>query len=493
MKIAVRSFCLFLVFVMTLGLFGCQTASQQPTQPTTNTTDPNVDPTDPTQGNPPIENLNEKTGLVDKPVILFMGDSITDGGRTDYKDKTFLGGNHPKLVAQKLRQQFKDEEFTFYSTGVSGDTVLDQYFRLQEDCFDLNPDYIVMLLGINDTWNAYKGKEAFEKSYRMLLNKMIANTDAKIILVQPYLLEANKAMQDVCVIPNVNGYIPKAEEVADVVCSLAAEYKLDVIYLWDILEQQHQKGTSYQQLAPDAIHPTALAASILADQIMLKLGVKDYTPANGDFDTSEIDAKYQSQAPKDPPVITDPEEGTNPEATDTLHYFAVGSVDEAAKTAKVLNGDGEVLTITWEGTAPVVGTVNPFTKNGDVYTAQRIKTYPVYGAGFANRGPTYASARQKRFWYSDMYFVSNETVFFVRYSDTEWRVFKGRDAMATDANTMIYLYSEQELDGLAKVVKYGMVVGNYAASGQWPAATKENTMFLDPNGEGWDSGNIDLS
>ena len=64
MKFAVRSFCLFLVFVMTLGLFGCQTPSQQPTQPTTNTTDPNVDPTDPTQGNPPIENLNEKTGLV---------------------------------------------------------------------------------------------------------------------------------------------------------------------------------------------------------------------------------------------------------------------------------------------------------------------------------------------------------------------------------------------------------------------------------------------
>ena len=81
MKIAVRSFCLFLVFVMTLGLFGCQTTSQQPTQPTTNTTDPNVDPTDPTQGNPPIENLNEKTGLVDKPVILFMGDSITHGAR----------------------------------------------------------------------------------------------------------------------------------------------------------------------------------------------------------------------------------------------------------------------------------------------------------------------------------------------------------------------------------------------------------------------------
>lgn len=190
---------------------------------------------------------------------------------------------------------------------------------------------------------------------------------------------------------------------------------------------------------------------------------------------------------------TDPTGGDNTMTEKTTYYCAVGSVDEAAKTAKVLFGNGEVKTIQWEGDAPVVGTVNPFTKNGDVYTAQRIKTYPVYGAGFSTRDPVWASGRQKRFWYSEMYFVTNETIFFVRYSDTEWRVLTGRDAMATDANTKIYLYAELELDGLAKVVKYGMVVGNYGAVGTWPAANKENTIFLDPNGEGWDSGNIDLS
>lgn len=194
-----------------------------------------------------------------------------------------------------------------------------------------------------------------------------------------------------------------------------------------------------------------------------------------------------------PTNVTNPTEGGQPMPEKTTYYCAVGSVDEAAKTAKVLFGNGEVKTIQWQGDAPVVGTVNPFTKDGDVYTAQRIKTYPVYSDSFSIRDPVYASGRQKRFWYSEMYFVNNETIFFVRYSDTEWRVMKGRDAMATDAFTKIYLYSEPELDGLAKVVRYGMVVGNYAAVGNWPAANKENTAFLDPNGEGWDSGNIDLS
>ncbi len=280
MRNAFRILSLCLVLVLMLSMLGCQTDPQQ-TQP---------QETDPVSAE---EQINEVTGLKDKPVILFMGDSITDGGRTNYKDKTFLGANHPKIVAQKLRQKFRNEEFIFYSTGVSGDTVLDQYFRLQEDCFDLKPDYIVMLLGINDCWmGSYKNKETFEKSYRFLLDAMIANTDAKIILIQPYLLPADDAMQANCVIPNVNGYKTTATDIADVVCTMAAEYDLDIIYFAEILEQQHEKGSAYIELASDAIHPTALAATILAEQIILKLGVKDFVPALGEFDTSEIAAKY---------------------------------------------------------------------------------------------------------------------------------------------------------------------------------------------------------
>ena len=151
----------------------------------------------------------------------------------------------------------------------------------------------VMLLGINDCWmGGYKDKETFAKSYRVLLDAMIANTDAKIILIQPYLLPADDVMQQNCVIPNVNSYKPTATDIADVVCTMAAEYDLDIIYLAEILEQKHQQGTSYRELAWDAIHPSSLTSVILAEQIILKLGAKDFVPAFGIFDTSEIEAKY---------------------------------------------------------------------------------------------------------------------------------------------------------------------------------------------------------
>ena len=193
-----------------------------------------------------------------------------------------------------------------------------------------------------------------------------------------------------------------------------------------------------------------------------------------------------SQPNTNPIEATNSTEGGDSVPEKTTFYFAVGSVDEVAKTAKVLNGDGEVLTIAWEGNAPVVGTVNPFIKNGDVYTAQQIETEQPYS-------PTFVNARQKSFWTTERYYVTNESIFFVRYSDTEWRVYKGRDAFYKDCYTNLYICASLELDGLAKVVKYVMVVGSLGATGEWDPANSEGTIFLDSNAEGWDSGDIDLS
>ena len=91
---------------------------------------------------------------------------------------------------------------------------------------------------------------------------------------------------------------------------------------------------------------------------------------------------------QNPTNATNPTEGGDSVPEKTTFYFAVGSVDETAKTAKVLNGDGEVLTINWEGQSPVVGTVNAFTKNGDVYIADAID--------YVQQGMVYRYSKDKK-------------------------------------------------------------------------------------------------
>lgn len=194
------------------------------------------------------------------------------------------------------------------------------------------------------------------------------------------------------------------------------------------------------------------------------------------------------------PSFSEPANTEGGENKVEILYCAVGKVDEAAKTAKVLLGTGEITTLTWTGeTAPTVGTVNVFVKDGDSYKIEKPRTFPPNGKGFQNWEPTVVSARQKRFWLNEMYFVTNETIFFVRYSDTEWRVFKGRDAIKKDLTTRGYMYFVKEVQDTAKVLQYIMVVGAYDVAGQWPAANESTTAFLDPNGVGWNSGDKDLS
>ncbi len=127
--------------------------------------------------------------------ILFQGDSITDAGR-DREDFHNLGDGYPKFVAQKLAQMYPDKVFEFINLGISGHKTSDLVARWQTDCLDIKPDILSILIGINDIWHYFSGKqpyvsnEAFEKNYRYLLTSAKEKTNAKIIMIDPFLLDA---------------------------------------------------------------------------------------------------------------------------------------------------------------------------------------------------------------------------------------------------------------------------------------------------------------
>ncbi|SEK60064.1 GDSL-type esterase/lipase family protein [Carnobacterium iners] len=84
--------------------------------------------------------------------ILFIGDSIADVGRIreDLKD---LGKGYPLLTASYLLERYPELELTFLNRGISGDKVTDLTNRWKEDCLELQPDIISILVGINDVWH----------------------------------------------------------------------------------------------------------------------------------------------------------------------------------------------------------------------------------------------------------------------------------------------------------------------------------------------------
>ncbi len=117
---------------------------------------------------------------------LFQGDSITDAGR-DRSDSNSLGSGYPYYAAELFREKFPKIDFEFINRGIGGDKTPDLIKRWQTDCIDLQPDIVSIMVGINDAAFSVPDSE-YEKLYDDLLSQVRQKTNAKIIMLEAFLL-----------------------------------------------------------------------------------------------------------------------------------------------------------------------------------------------------------------------------------------------------------------------------------------------------------------
>ncbi|MGI6264756.1 MAG: SGNH/GDSL hydrolase family protein [Acutalibacteraceae bacterium] len=154
--------------------------------------------------------------------ILFQGDSITDAGR-DRQDPHHLGGGYPKFAAERLQERFADRQIEFLNLGISGNRTCDLVGRWQSDCIVLQPDVVSIMIGVNDTWRAFDQNdpttvEQYEANYRTILTQIREHTHAKILMLEPYLLDCdpNKVTWRADLDPKIHACRRLALEFADV-------------------------------------------------------------------------------------------------------------------------------------------------------------------------------------------------------------------------------------------------------------------------------------
>ena len=130
--------------------------------------------------------------------ILFQGDSITDAGR-DHRNYHNMGNGYPKYAAEALCAMFPDADLEFINFGISGNRTCQLFDRLYTDGIAFQPDVFSILIGINDIWHRYGGGRILttdaqiETNYRAILTRLRAETNAKIVILAPYLLEREGA------------------------------------------------------------------------------------------------------------------------------------------------------------------------------------------------------------------------------------------------------------------------------------------------------------
>lgn len=193
--------------------------------------------------------------------ILFQGDSITDMSRS--RESDLLGQSYALMVAGDLSGHFPGC-YEFVNRGISGNRIVDLYARIKADAWNLEPDVMSILIGVNDVWHEFGGHngvevDRYEKVYRMLIEDTKAKLpNIKLMLMEPFVLKASGTAE------NWEEFRSEVEARAEVVQRLAKEYGLAFVPLQERLDQACDTVPPSYWL-PDGVHPSPAGHRLIAD------------------------------------------------------------------------------------------------------------------------------------------------------------------------------------------------------------------------------------
>ncbi|MBV1850219.1 SGNH/GDSL hydrolase family protein [Catellatospora tritici] len=198
--------------------------------------------------------------------IVFIGDSITDCGRRDHAAP--YGDGYMSLVRAFVTAAHPELGLTWANRGVSGDTVRDLARRWEADAVAERPDWLSVKIGINDVWRLFGDRadeavplDEYAATLRTLLTRAVDATGCRLILADPYVIEADRAEPQRAL----------TARYAEVVAGLAADFDALHVRTQDAFDEV-LKTTTSQDWAPDRIHPNLPGHAIIARQYLALLG-----------------------------------------------------------------------------------------------------------------------------------------------------------------------------------------------------------------------------
>ena len=133
--------------------------------------------------------------------LLFIGDSVTDCDRKRPVGEGLFGATgkgYVTLVDAMLCARHPELGLRVVNMGIGGQQARHLVERWKADVLDHKPDYVAVMIGINDVWRQFDCPRQTEehhlpKDYARCLDAMCRRTKVKrLILMTPYFIEANR-------------------------------------------------------------------------------------------------------------------------------------------------------------------------------------------------------------------------------------------------------------------------------------------------------------
>ena len=204
--------------------------------------------------------------------VLFIGDSISDYERAKPVGEGLFnawGRSYVACAGALLNCMYPELGLRVVNMGISGNQVRDLKARWQSDVFDRKPDWVSVLIGINDVWRQFDcpqmpethvSLEEYEQTYEELIRETLPRVKG-MILMTPYYMEPNR--QD--------PMRARMDQYGAIVRKLAEKYALTFVDLqagWDrLFRYMHSTNIAW-----DRVHPNQTGCMYIAKQFLSAVG-----------------------------------------------------------------------------------------------------------------------------------------------------------------------------------------------------------------------------
>ena len=136
--------------------------------------------------------------------VLFIGDSISDYERKRPVGeglRNAWGTSYVACAGALLGSVYPELALRVINMGVSGNQTRDLIARWQTDVMDLHPDWVCMLIGINDVWRQFDQPQMpethvlpdeYARNYESLIQRTLPHVKG-MVLMTPYFMEPNQS------------------------------------------------------------------------------------------------------------------------------------------------------------------------------------------------------------------------------------------------------------------------------------------------------------
>ncbi len=196
--------------------------------------------------------------------LLMIGDSITDWSRARPIGEAVLdalGTGYVGVVNAYLTATHPECCIRVVNMGVSGNTVRDLAARWSTDVLALRPDWLSIMIGINDVWRQFDARLLTEQhvtrdEYAQTLEDLIAAVRPGLrglVLMTPYFVEPNRT----------DPMRALMDRYGTVVRQLALRYDAVLVDTQAAFDRA-MTHLHPMALAPDRIHPNLVGHMVLA-------------------------------------------------------------------------------------------------------------------------------------------------------------------------------------------------------------------------------------